>query len=114
MAIGSVSRFLSAVGGIVLLLLAFSLFVVPIVQTLAEPEYADFPGGAFGIVTMLLLMASVPLFGAVVLLRRAVRGATSGHSTTGPVTEQMRPPSATSTPAAVASTPPPVAPDSAA
>ena len=73
---GLVSRFFSALGGLFLLLLAFSLFGVPIVETLADPENADFPGGASGIVFMLLLMASVPLVGGVVLLRRAIRGAT--------------------------------------
>jgi hypothetical protein len=105
---GSVSRFFSALGGLFLLLLAFGLFGVPIVQTLADPENADFPGGAFGIVIMLLLMASVPVFGAVVLLRRAIRGATPDHSTTDRATEAGRPLPATSRPGSVASTLTPV------
>jgi len=78
------SRSLSALGGLFLLLLVVSLFVVPAVQTLVDPDDADFPGGRWGIAIMLLGFASVPGTGAVMLLRRAIRGAASDSVATAP------------------------------
>lgn len=71
---GAASRGLSALGGLFLLLLVVSLFVAPAVQTLVDPDDADFPGGRWGIAIMLLGFAAVPGTGAVMLLRRAIRG----------------------------------------
>lgn len=71
---GTAMRFITALGGVVLIAFALGLFGYPIIETLAEPEYADFPGGAAGLVVMLLLMGSVPFGGGVLLIRRAVRG----------------------------------------
>ena len=71
---GTAMRFITALGGVVLIAFAFGLFGYPIIETIAEPEYADFPGGAAGIVVMLLLMGSVPFGGGVLLIRRAARG----------------------------------------
>jgi len=73
-AMGTAMRFITALGGVVLIAFAFGLFGYPIIETIAEPEYADFPGGAAGIVVMLLLMGSVPFGGGVLLIRRAARG----------------------------------------
>ena len=71
---GTAMRFITALGGVVLIAFALGLFGYPIIETIAEPEYADFPGGAAGIVVMLLLMGSVPFGGGVLLIRRAARG----------------------------------------
>jgi hypothetical protein len=73
-AMGTAMRFITALGGVVLIAFALGLFGRPIIETIAEPEYADFPGGAAGIVVMLLLMGSVPFGGGVLLIRRAARG----------------------------------------
>jgi hypothetical protein len=54
---GTAMRFITALGGVVLIAFALGLFGYPIIETIADPEHADFPGGAAGIVVMLLLMA---------------------------------------------------------
>jgi hypothetical protein len=82
-AMGTAMRFITALGGMVLIAFAFGLFGYPIIETIAEPEYADFPGGAAGIVVMLLLMGSVPFGGGVLLIRRAARGGPSDQTITG-------------------------------
>jgi hypothetical protein len=71
---GTAMRFITALGGVVLIAFALGLLGYPIIQTIAEPEYADFPGGAAGLVVMLLLIGSLPFGGGVLLIRRAVRG----------------------------------------
>ncbi|WP_110173497.1 hypothetical protein [Luteitalea pratensis] len=98
-AMGTAMRFITASGGVVLIVLAWGLFGYPIIQTIAEPEYADFPGGAAGIVVMLLLMGSVPFGGGVLLIRRAVRGAARDQT----ITDDVRglPQSSTSAPASL-------------
>jgi hypothetical protein len=68
-AMGTAMRFITALGGVVLIAFALGLFGRPIIETIAEPQYADFPGGAAGIVVMLLLMGSVPFGGGVLLIR---------------------------------------------
>jgi hypothetical protein len=70
---GTAMRFITALGGVVLIGFALGLFGYPIIETIAEPEYADFPGGAAGIVVMLLVMGSVPFGGGVLLIRHAAR-----------------------------------------
>jgi hypothetical protein len=67
-----VSRLVSALGGLILLGLAWGLFGYPIVQTIQDPAEDDFPGGKAGVVIMLLLMGSVPLGGGIMLIRRAL------------------------------------------
>ena len=71
---GTAMRFITAFGGVVLIAFALGASGYPIIQTIAEPEYADFPGGAAGLVVMLLLIGSVPFGGGVLLIRRAMRG----------------------------------------
>ena len=82
---GTVMRFITALGGVVLIAFAWGLFGYPIVQTIAEPEYADFPGGAAGIVVVLLMMGSVPLGGGVLLIRLAIRGGVRDQTITSDV-----------------------------
>jgi hypothetical protein len=84
-AMGTAMRFFTALGGMVLIAFACGTFGYPIAQTIAEPQYADFPGGAAGIVVMLLLMGSVPFGGGVLLIRRAVRGGMRDQTITGDV-----------------------------
>jgi hypothetical protein len=100
-AMGTAMRFITALGGVVLIAFALGLFGYPIIQTIAEPEYADFPGGAAGIVVMLLLMGSVPFGGGVLLIRRAARGGPRDQT----ITDDLRGLPECSTPAP----PPPVA-----
>jgi len=97
-AMGTAMRFITALGGVVLIAFAFGLFGYPIIETIAEPEYADFPGGAAGIVVMLLLMGSVPFGGGVLLIRRAARGGPRDQT----ITDDQRglPESSTPAPAA--------------
>jgi hypothetical protein len=97
------SRSLSALGGLFLLLLVVSLFVVPAVQTLVDPDDIDFPGGRWGVAIMLFGFAAVPGTGAMMLLRRAIRGGAPGSETVEPAPIQSQT-EALLTPAA----PPPV------
>ena len=98
---GTAMRFITALGGMVLIAFAWGLFGYPIVQTIAEPQYADFPGGAAGIVVVLLMMGSVPFGGGVLLIRRAIRGRGRNQTITGDVRGRLQ--SSTSAP------PPPIA-----
>lgn len=72
---GTATRFFSFVGGLILIGIALFYFGIPIYQTIAEPEYADFPGGAAGLVVMHLVVAAFPFGGGLMLMRRALRAA---------------------------------------
>lgn len=72
---GTATRFFSFVGGLLLIGIALFYFGIPIYQTIVEPEYADFPGGAAGLVVMLLVVAAFPFGGGLMLMRRALRAA---------------------------------------
>jgi hypothetical protein len=101
---GSVSRVFSALGGLFLLLLVVSLFLMPAVQTVTDPADADFPGGRWGIVLMLLGMASVPGTGAVLLFRRAFRTAAPGRpslDTASALDQRQQPATESAVPAAL-------------
>ena len=97
---GTAMRFITAFGGVVLIAFALGASGYPIIQTIAEPEYADFPGGAAGLVVMLLLIGSVPFGGGVLLIRRAMRGGTPDHA--------INPESSTPTPPPVPVAPVPI------
>jgi hypothetical protein len=70
---GTAARFFSFVGGLLLIGIALFYFAIPIYQTIVEPEYADFPGGAAGLVLMLLVVAAFPFGGGLMLMRRTLR-----------------------------------------
>lgn len=107
---GTAMRFIMAVGGVILIAFALGVFGYPIIETIAEPEYADFPGGAAGIVVMLLLMGSVPFGGGVLLIRRAMRGGPRDQTMTDDVRDRRS--SVTPAPphqvASVVESPPPI------
>src|SRR5215510_1471737 len=70
---GTAMKFVVGVLGVLFVCLGLGIVSEPLYEVLSDPHDIDFPGGAFGIVLLILLGGSAPFLIGGFLLRKAMR-----------------------------------------